>query len=79
MLNTEDAMPGLAKTLMMMGGVLFAAGALLYFSDRLPLRLGHLPGDIVIRGKNSTFYFPVVTCVLLSLVFSLLAWLLKRR
>ena len=72
-------MPTLARTLMLAGVALFAAGLLVLLSTRLPFRLGHLPGDIVIRGRNSTFYFPVVTCLLLSLVFSVLAWLFRRR
>jgi hypothetical protein len=40
--------------------------------------VGRLPGDIVIRGKNVTLIFPVVTCLLLSLVLTLLMWLFKR-
>jgi len=42
---------------------------------RLPLRLGRLPGDIAYRGKHGSFYFPVVTCLLLSAVLTLLFWL----
>jgi Protein of unknown function (DUF2905) len=41
--------------------------------------LGRLPGDIVVRGKHSVFYFPVVTSLLLSAVFSLILWLFNRR
>jgi hypothetical protein len=69
----------LGRTLMWLGAALFLAGALLYFSPKLPLRLGRLPGDIVIRGKNSVFYFPLMTSILLSLVFSILLWLFRRR
>ena len=47
--------------------------------DRLPIKLGRLPGDIVVRGKNSVFYFPVVTCLLVSAVLSLAMWLIGRR
>lgn len=67
------------RALMVVGALLFAAGLLLYFAPRLPLRIGRLPGDIVIRGKNTTFYFPLATCLLLSLLFSLVTWLLKKR
>jgi hypothetical protein len=42
------------------------------------LGLGHLPGDIVIRRDNFSFYFPVVTCILISLVLSLVFWLANR-
>jgi hypothetical protein len=48
------------------------------FAGRLPFRLGRLPGDIYLQGKNSTFYFPVVTCLVLSAVFSLVMWLMRR-
>lgn len=67
------------RALMVVGALLFAAGLLLYFAPRLPFRIGRLPGDIVIRGKNTTFYFPLATCLLLRLLFSLVTWLLKKR
>jgi hypothetical protein len=47
--------------------------------ERAGIRLGRLPGDITVRGKNTTFYFPIVTCVILSVVLTLLSWLLGRR
>jgi hypothetical protein len=40
--------------------------------------LGRLPGDIVVRGERSTFYFPLATCILLSVVLSLVMWLFQR-
>ncbi len=61
------------------GLVLVVIGVLIAMGDRLPLRLGRLPGDITVRGKHATFYFPLVTCLLLSGIFSLVAWLLSRR
>ena len=61
-----------------MGIGLVVLGLLVSFAGRLPFRLGRLPGDIYIHGKNSSFYFPVVTCILLSVVFSLLMWILRR-
>jgi len=42
------------------------------------LRLGRLPGDIYVRGKHTGFYFPIVTCLLLSVVLSLAMWLFRR-
>ena len=54
-------------------------GLLVTFGEKLPVRLGHLPGDIVIRGKNTTFYFPLVTSLLLSVLLSFVMWLLGRR
>jgi len=64
---------------MIVGAFLFAAGLLLYLFPRLSFKPGRLPGDIVIRGKNTTFYFPLVTCLVLSLLFSLLTWLMRKR
>ena len=69
----------MGRALIVIGLVLVAAGFLVILGERLPIKLGRLPGDIVIRGKNSTFYFPLVTCLLLSLLLSLVSWLLNRR
>lgn len=66
------------RTLLILGAILLAVGALLYFSGRLPFRLGRLPGDIAYRGKNTSFYFPVVTCLVLSVVLSLIFWLISH-
>jgi len=60
------------------GIVLVIVGLIVMFGERLPLRLGRLPGDIELRGKNSVFYFPLMTCVLLSVVLSLVMWLLRK-
>ncbi len=68
----------LGRLLIVAGLVLVAAGVLVTFAGRLPFKLGRLPGDIYIQGKNSTFYFPLATCLLLSLVFSLILWLARR-
>lgn len=69
----------MGRTLIVAGAILIVAGLLISFGGRLPFRLGRLPGDIVILGKNSVFYFPLVTCLLLSLVLSFVLWLLRRR
>ena len=63
---------------MIAGIVLVAAGLIVTVLGKLPIPLGRLPGDIRIQGKNSSFYFPLTTCLLLSAVFSLVMWLLKR-
>ncbi len=68
----------LGRTLLIVGALLVAAGAFFYFAGRLPFRLGRLPGDIVHRGKHSTFYFPLTTCILLSVLFSLAMWLVNH-
>ena len=54
-------------------------GLIVTLGEGLPVRLGRLPGDIVIRGKNSVFYFPLATCLLLSAVLTLGMWLFNRR
>lgn len=69
---------GIGRTLIVAGVALIAIGLLVSLAGRLPFRLGRLPGDIYIHGKNSTFYFPLATCILLSVVFSLVLWLFRR-
>jgi len=70
-----DPLRELGRTLVVLGAFLVFIGALLYFGGKLPLRLGRLPGDIIYRGEHTTFYFPIVTCLILSLGLSLLFWL----
>jgi len=67
------------RTVILIGLIVVAVGILMTLGDRLPIKLGRLPGDIVIRGKNSVFYFPVVTCLVVSAVLSLAMWLIGRR
>jgi DUF2905 family protein len=69
----------LGRILITAGLLLIVLGLIVLFGERLPVRLGRLPGDIVIQGKNSVFYFPLATCILLSVVVSLVMWLLNRR
>jgi hypothetical protein len=54
-------------------------GVLVSLGDKLPIKLGRLPGDIRIEGKSGGFYFPVVTCLLLSATLSLIMWLFGKR
>ena len=68
----------IGRTLAIAGAILVAFGALLYFSPKLPFRLGRLPGDIIHRGENSTFYFPITTSILVSVAFSFLLWLISN-
>jgi len=62
--------------MMALGAVVFLVGALLASGVRIPL--GRLPGDIVIHREGGAFYFPIVTCLALSVLFSLVSWLLRR-
>ncbi|HLY60430.1 MAG TPA: DUF2905 domain-containing protein [Terriglobia bacterium] len=61
------------------GVVLIGIGLFLFLSSRFSfmIRLGKLPGDIAFRGKNTTFYFPIVTCLLISAVLTLVLWLVS--
>ncbi len=69
----------LGRTLIAIGAILVLAGLVLTLGARLPFRIGRLPGDIIVRGRNSVFYFPLATCLLLSLVLSLVMWFFHRR
>ena len=66
------------RTLFLFGAVLILVGAFFYFGGKLPFRLGRLPGDIVHRGEHTTFYFPVVTCLVVSIALSLIVWLINH-
>jgi hypothetical protein len=69
------------KLLLGLGGLLLLIGALLVFGGRLPGigALGRLPGDIVIKRDNFSFYFPLATSLLISIILSLILWLIFRR
>lgn len=71
------AMHDLGKALFLLGLVLVVIGAVLWKTGGLG-GLGRLPGDVFVQGKNSTFYFPIVTCVIVSVVLTLVGWLLRR-
>jgi Protein of unknown function (DUF2905) len=71
-------MAELGKLLLFVGGIIILIGAVLLLAGRFHLPLGRLPGDIVYRGKNTVFYFPIVTCIVVSVVLSLIFWLLGR-
>jgi len=72
-------MAGMGRLLVVAGFLLAAVGVLLMLGDKLPFRIGRLPGDIVWKGKNSTFYFPLMTSIVVSVVLSLVMWLIGRR
>lgn len=72
-------MEQLGRVLMVMGGVIVLIGLLLALGTRLPFRIGRLPLDIHIQRGNFSFYFPLGTSILISLVLTLVFGLLKRR
>jgi len=66
------------KLILIAGVALVVVGLLLMLGSRVSfLGLGRLPGDITCKGKNVTFYFSIVTCVLLSVVLTLIFWLIS--
>ncbi len=69
----------MGRVLIAAGVVLFLLGVAVSLGARLPVKLGRLPGDFVFRGKNSVFYFPLATSLFLSLLLSLVLWLMRRR
>ena len=73
-----DVFRELGRSLVFFGGLIVLIGVFLYFGNKLPFRLGRLPGDIVHRGEHTTFYFPIVTCLLLSVALSLLFWIVSH-
>jgi ribose/xylose/arabinose/galactoside ABC-type transport system permease subunit len=72
-------MADLGKALLVLGGVIVLVGTALLLAGRFNLPLGRLPGDFVYRGKNTVFYFPLTTCIVISVVLSLLFWIFGRR
>jgi len=64
------------RTLIILGVVLLAAGLLWPWLTKIGL--GRLPGDIRIEGENGGFYFPIVTCLVISVVLSILLWIFRR-
>jgi Protein of unknown function (DUF2905) len=73
-----DSLRELGRALLTLGGLLVLIGAFFFFGGKLPFRLGRLPGDIVHEGEHTTFYFPMVTCLVLSVGLSLVFWLISR-
>ena len=67
----------MARFLILLGVILVVLGLALLLLPKIP-GLGRLPGDIIIKRENFTFYFPLGTCILVSLILSLIFWLMRR-
>jgi hypothetical protein len=67
----------LGKTLIFTGIILIVVGILLLFMPHIPF-LGRLPGDIHLKGRRWSFYFPLATSILLSIILTLLLWLINH-
>ena len=70
-------MAPLSRLLIVCGLVLVAAGIVLALADRIPW-LGRLPGDISIRRENFSFDFPLATCLLVSVLLSIVIWIFRK-
>jgi hypothetical protein len=65
----------LGKGLLVLGLVIAVVGVFLLAGARLPFRLGRLPGDISYHGRHTSFYFPIVTCIVISVVLTVIFWI----
>jgi len=66
------------RSLVFIGSILVGLGAVVMLIGKVP-GIGKLPGDILIERKNVTFYFPIVTCIVISILFSIISWLIGKR
>jgi len=71
-------MNNLAKIFIILGIIFLIIGLILFFIKKLPFNLGKLPGDIIIKKENFSFYFPVTTSIIVSIILSLVFWLISR-
>jgi hypothetical protein len=70
-------MPEFGRTLIILGVAIIAVGVLFTFGGRIPW-LGHLPGDIYLQRGRFSFYFPIATCIVISILVSLVLYLFRR-
>jgi hypothetical protein len=74
----SQSMQSPGRLLILTGALLLVAGGLVLLVNRLGLPLGRLPGDVAIRGKHFAFYAPIASCLILSVLLSLLIWLINH-
>ena len=70
-------MTDMGKWLILLGLVIAAVGVILAYAGKIPW-VGRLPGDIYIKRDNFSFYFPLVTCILISAIASLILWFFRK-
>jgi hypothetical protein len=70
-------MPSLGKSLIVLGLIIALIGVILTLAGRIPW-LGRLPGDIYVKRENFTFYFPLATSIIISVILSFILWLLRK-
>ena len=71
-------MSDLGRVLIGLGLLLVAVGAVVLLAGKAGLPLGRLPGDLVFRGRHTTVYVPLVTCIVISVLLSFIVWLMRR-
>ncbi len=71
-------MTDIAKTLMLVGALIFGLGVVLALTGKVP-GIGKLPGDILMKKENFSFYFPLTTCIILSIILTLMMQFFNRR
>ena len=74
----HNRLVGVGRLLIVTGIILLVAGIWITLGWKLPFRLGRLPGDIRYKNGNTVFYFPIVTCVLLSVILTLIVSIFRR-
>ena len=70
-------MPSLGKSLIVIGLIIALVGVILTLAGRIPW-IGRLPGDIYVKRENFTFYFPLATSIIISVVLSFILWLFRK-
>jgi uncharacterized membrane protein len=70
-------MAALGRMLIVLGIIIIAVGLILLFAPKIP-HIGRLPGDIYVKKDSFTFYFPLTTCVIISLILTLIFWIFRR-
>jgi hypothetical protein len=69
---------GMGRILIVIGLVVAGVGLVMVFAGKIPF-LGKLPGDFLFRGKNFSFYFPLTTSILISVILTLVLWFINRK
>jgi Protein of unknown function (DUF2905) len=72
-----DPLREIGKLLLIAGVLLVVFGGFMLLGGRLPFRFGRLPGDIVYQGRHGSFYFPIVSCILFSLLLTVFFWIVN--
>jgi hypothetical protein len=73
----EPSLRELGKFVLLAAIALAVVGAILMASGRVPFRFGRLPGDMAYSGRHGTIYFPIVTCIVLSVALTLIMWIVN--